>query len=174
MAVAGLARAYLRIDGVWRDHLLYALLEREAPRDRSREAEPLDRECLPRRHAMLIRARDHERATATQLLLEQARRCDRIVAAQRVRAHELAEGVGRLRRRSRDRLLLDQPDFDAALGELPGRLASREASPDDRNFLHTAIFSPHARAKRESGLKTRRLTRRPSATVLRGARPARA
>ena len=28
----GLARAYLRIDGVWRDHLLYALLEREAPR----------------------------------------------------------------------------------------------------------------------------------------------
>ena len=28
----GLARAYLRINGVWRDHLLYALLEREAPR----------------------------------------------------------------------------------------------------------------------------------------------
>ena len=28
----GLARAYLRIDGVWRDHLLYALLEHEAPR----------------------------------------------------------------------------------------------------------------------------------------------
>jgi [ribosomal protein S5]-alanine N-acetyltransferase len=28
----GLARAYLRIDGVWRDHVLYALLEYEAPR----------------------------------------------------------------------------------------------------------------------------------------------
>ncbi len=28
----GLARAYLRIDGAWRDHVLYALLEREAPR----------------------------------------------------------------------------------------------------------------------------------------------
>ena len=28
----GLARAYLRIDGAWRDHLLYALLEHEAPR----------------------------------------------------------------------------------------------------------------------------------------------
>jgi ribosomal-protein-alanine N-acetyltransferase len=28
----GLARAYLRIDGVWRDHVLYALLEHEAPR----------------------------------------------------------------------------------------------------------------------------------------------
>ncbi len=28
----GLARAYLRIDGGWRDHVLYALLENEAPR----------------------------------------------------------------------------------------------------------------------------------------------
>ena len=28
----GLARAYLKIDGAWRDHLLYALLEHEAPR----------------------------------------------------------------------------------------------------------------------------------------------
>ena len=28
----GLARAYLRIDGAWRDHVLYALLENEAPR----------------------------------------------------------------------------------------------------------------------------------------------
>jgi ribosomal-protein-alanine N-acetyltransferase len=28
----GLARAYLRIDGAWRDHVLYALLEHEAPR----------------------------------------------------------------------------------------------------------------------------------------------
>ena len=28
----GLARAYLKIDGAWRDHVLYALLEHEAPR----------------------------------------------------------------------------------------------------------------------------------------------
>jgi ribosomal-protein-alanine N-acetyltransferase len=28
----GLARAYLKIDGAWRDHVLYALLENEAPR----------------------------------------------------------------------------------------------------------------------------------------------
>ena len=28
----GLARAYLKIDGAWRDHLLYSLLEHEAPR----------------------------------------------------------------------------------------------------------------------------------------------
>ncbi len=28
----GLARAYLRIDGSWRDHVLYALLEHEASR----------------------------------------------------------------------------------------------------------------------------------------------
>jgi ribosomal-protein-alanine N-acetyltransferase len=28
----GIARAYLKIDGAWRDHLLYALLEHEARR----------------------------------------------------------------------------------------------------------------------------------------------
>jgi ribosomal-protein-alanine N-acetyltransferase len=28
----GLARAYLKIDGGWRDHVLYAVLEHEAPR----------------------------------------------------------------------------------------------------------------------------------------------
>jgi len=28
----GFARAYLKIDGAWRDHVLYALLENEAPR----------------------------------------------------------------------------------------------------------------------------------------------
>ena len=28
----GMARAYLKIDGAWRDHVLYALLEHEAPR----------------------------------------------------------------------------------------------------------------------------------------------
>jgi [ribosomal protein S5]-alanine N-acetyltransferase len=28
----GLARSYLKIDGAWRDHVLYALLEHEAPR----------------------------------------------------------------------------------------------------------------------------------------------
>lgn len=28
----GMARAYLKIDGAWRDHVLYALIEHEAPR----------------------------------------------------------------------------------------------------------------------------------------------
>ena len=28
----GFARAYLKIDGAWRDHVLYALIEHEAPR----------------------------------------------------------------------------------------------------------------------------------------------
>jgi hypothetical protein len=35
-------------------------MEREALRDRAREPEPFDGERLPRRHAMLIGAPDHQ------------------------------------------------------------------------------------------------------------------
>ena len=41
-----------------------ARMEREPLRDRAREPEPLDRERLPGRHAVLIGARDHQRAGA--------------------------------------------------------------------------------------------------------------
>jgi len=106
-------------------------VQRQPLGDRPREAEALHRERLPRRHAMLIRARDHHRATLPQLVLEQPRRGDPIVAAQRVAAHQLAEQRRLMRGRHRARLHLDERDVEACLGELPGSLAAGHASADD-------------------------------------------
>jgi hypothetical protein len=113
-------------------------MQREPLRDRAREAEALDRERLPRRHAVLIGARDHQRAGAPQLVLEQPGRRDRIVAAQRVRAHQLAAQRRLVGGRHRARLHLDQRDRQPGLGELPGGLAAGHAAADhgDVGFHH--------------------------------------
>jgi hypothetical protein len=105
-------------------------MERESPRDRACEPEALDRERLPRRHAMRVRGRDDERAAAPELVLEQARRRDGIVAAKRVRAHELAQERRLMRRRHRAGLHLHQRDVDPRLGELPGCLAAGHTAAD--------------------------------------------
>ena len=104
---------------------------------RLREDVAIDGERAARGDLRDLGRRHDERAAATQLLLQETDRVDERGAAHRVRADELAEAVGVLRRRARVWLLLDELDVDPALGELKRGLAPREPGADD-NDLHAA------------------------------------
>jgi len=100
-------------------------------RHEAREGLAIDGERTPRRDLRRLGTREDERARATELLLEEPDRIDQCGPAHRVGADQLAEVVGRLRRSATLGLLLEERHVDAALGELEGRLATRESGADD-------------------------------------------
>ena len=115
-----------------------AQVRAKASGHRRGEALAIDRERAAGGHARLVRAREDERPGAPQLLLEEADGVGERGAAHRVRADELAERVGRLRGRPRQRLLLDEAHVDAPLGELPRGLAPGETRADDGDGMAMA------------------------------------
>ena len=97
----------------------------EARRDERGEGVAIDGQRAAGRHARRVGAAQDERAGPAQLFLEQTDGVGERRPAKRVRADELAEGVGGLRGSARVRLLLDEGHVDPPLGELPGQPRNR-------------------------------------------------
>ncbi len=113
-----------------------AWMAAQSLRDKRREGLAVHGERAAGRYARGVRAAHDERAGAPKLFFQQTHRVGEGRPSHRVGAHELAERVGRLRRRARERLLLHEKDVDPALGQLPRRFASGEARPYDRDGRH--------------------------------------
>src|SRR5919202_4340343 len=105
------------------------------------------REVLPREtqratrwdHIRVGTVNDY-RLQAPELLLQEPRcRLQRKVA-HRVRADQLGQGVGAVGWRLLDRPHFPQLDRAAPLGRLPGSLATREATADNRYIHHSVII----------------------------------
>ena len=103
----------------------------ELRRDGGREAVAIDREGAPGRHRRFARRPDDQRAEELHLALEEAGGMLRVVAAQRVRAHQLGEVAALVRRRLAHWSHLVEHHGHPARGELKGALAAGEASTDD-------------------------------------------
>ena len=85
---------------------------------------------------------EDQRAEEPHLGLEQAVSVGELRALERVRANELGESVGLVRRRRHDRTHLVQRYLEPAGGELPRCLRAGEAPADNRDSLrHTATAS---------------------------------
>ena len=103
------------------------------------------------RHAVAIGDRHHEGAQTTELLLEETDRRRVLGAPEAVRADELGELIALMGLGARDRPHLDELDRYPAPRELPGRLAAREAAPDDRDRWSHAESLAVARTAGKSG-----------------------
>ena len=98
--------------------------------DLARERDAVDRQRRARGNPVRVRGREHERARAAQLLVQEPDRVLGRVGAQAVRADELRQLGGLVRGRALHRAHLEQAHPDAAPRELPGRLAAREPAAD--------------------------------------------
>ena len=85
------------------------------------------------RNARLVRRPEHDGAEQAHLGLEQSVRVGRLGALEGVRAHELGEAVGLVRRGAAHAAHLVDDDVVPTLGELPGGLAPGEPAADDVN-----------------------------------------
>ena len=91
----------------------------------------IDRQRRPAGYARGVGRLENERAEDAHFGLEQAVRVRRLRALECVRADELREPIGLVRRRRSRRPHLMHDDIVAALRELPRRLAAGESSTDD-------------------------------------------
>ena len=95
------------------------------------------RQGASRLHPVLIGAGHDEGVAAAQLLLQQSHRVLQLIGAQGVGAHQLSK-IGAVVGRSHFvGFHLMQAHRDAPVGQLPGRLASCEASSNDNNRFHS-------------------------------------
>ena len=101
-----------------------------------------ERACRPAR-APRRRPSRITRAEQAHLGLEQSVRVGRLGALERVRAHQLGEAIGLVRRRAAHGAHLVQHDVVPALGELPRGLAAGESAADDVNRIADACHRTH-------------------------------
>ena len=118
-----------------------ARVRRDARRDRGRKEVAVDREGGATRHARLIRTLQHHGTQRAHLGLEQAVCVVRFGALERVGTDELGQPIGLMRRGSAHRSHLVQYHVVATLGQLPGRLATRETTADDVERGHATTGS---------------------------------
>ena len=106
----------------------------ERRRDGLRKSVAVDRERAAGRKLVAVAHRHDQRAGAPHLGVQQPDGVGLgIVGAKGVRADELGEILGLVRRRHRRRPHLVQHDRHAGFGELPGGLRAGEAAADDVN-----------------------------------------
>lgn len=136
-----------------------------------RKEVPIHRQGVARGDPRLVRALDDERLASAQLGLQQAGGGRQVVAAQGIRTHQFGEqrrGVGR---RKTGRLHLDEGHRDAALGQLPGRLAARQAPADDSYSFVKCKRGSHGRSIGQFPATPSALRDQFTATPLRASRP---
>ena len=109
----------------------------DALRDLARERLAVHGERAAGGDAVVIRARKHDGVKPAQLLLEQADGVRELIAAQGVGADELGKVFGYVRGGHFLGFHLDQAHRDAAPGQLPRALASRQARTDHGHWGHS-------------------------------------
>ncbi len=94
-----------------------------------REEVTVHRQGRARRHAAPIRRLQQHRAQQAHLAFELAMSVGGVFGLEGVRAHQLAQTVGLVRRRAADGPHLDQTDPVPTTGQSEGRLAAGESTP---------------------------------------------
>jgi hypothetical protein len=101
-----------------------------------REDVAVHRERGSARDAGVVRRLQDHGAQQTHLGFEQAVRVRDLGALESVRADQLREAIGLVRRRAAHAAHLVDDNVVSTLGELPRRFATGESAADDVNFLH--------------------------------------
>ena len=91
-------------------------------------------------HAVLVRAAHYDAAEPAQLFFEKSHGVCKLIAAQRIGAHELRKIWGDMRRGHFFRLHFDQPHRDAPGGELISRFGTGKTGADNRYSVHLSSF----------------------------------
>ena len=125
--------------------------------DEARELDAVDGQRVARGHGARVGALQQRRAGAAHLLLEEPRGGVFALGFEGVRADELAEVGGLVRRGGADGAHLVEIDFEAEAREGEGRFGSGQASADDAN-LH-AVASVAASVEAASAARAAPVTR---------------